>query len=558
MKEVGMSYSRLVDVYEALDSTTKRLEKTSILGDFFKEIGGKNPKLLPIVTLLTLGRVFPTWSEEELGIGTKLLMKAIAFVVGVRPEDVENMQRDAGDIGKAAQNLFMKKKQSTLFSRSLTIEKVHSNLIKIATINGSRAQSKKLEILRELLSSASPVEAKYITRSVIEELRVGVGEGTIRDALALAFNVDKEIIERAHMLTNDLGLVAEVSKEEGVQGLQKLSLLPGKPVKPMLAQLSRGISDSILEMGWAICETKYDGIRVQIHRLNNEINIFTRRLENISNAVPEIVEYIRKSLPSKDFIVEGEIIVTKDGKPISFQYILQRVRRKYDIERMRDEVPLKLYLFDILYYKEPLIDIPFEKRRQVLESIVTVNENKIQLSRNIKVTPESLQDAEDLFNESIKSGHEGIMIKDPHAPYMPGIRGKKMLKFKAEPETLDLIIVGGSYGRGKRAHLIGSYLLAARDENNELKTLAYAATGLDDQTLLELYTLTKHLITSKVGRQVKIAPHIILEVAYSEIVKSPEYESGYSLRFPVVKRIRDDLSIEDIDTVERIDSMFKN
>ena len=555
--EAGMSYSQMVDVYEALDSTTKRLEKTTILAKFFADIGEKNPKLLPVVTLLSLGRVFPTWSEEELGIGTKLLMKAIAFVVGVKPEDVEDMQRDAGDIGQAAQNLFMKKKQATLFTRTLTIEKVHSNLIKIADISGSKAQSKKLEILRELLSSASPTEAKYITRTVIEELRVGVGEGTIRDALAQAFEVDKNIVERAHMLTNDLGLVAEVSKEEGTEGLEKLSLKPGKPVKPMLAQLSPGISTSILEMGWALCETKYDGIRVQIHRLGKEVNIFTRRLENISNAVPEIVEYIRKSLPSKDFIVEGEIIVTRNGKPISFQYILQRIRRKYDIERMREEVPLKLYLFDVLYYNGPLIDAPFEKRREVLESIVNVSGDKIQLSKQVKVTPESLQDAEDLFNESIKGGHEGIMIKDPNAPYIPGIRGKKMLKFKAEPETLDLVVVGGSYGRGKRAHLIGSYLLAARDENNELKTLAYAATGLDDKTLLELHELVEPLIISKIGRQVKIAPHIILEIAYSEIVKSPEYESGYSLRFPVVKRIRDDLSIDDIDTVDRIDSMFK-
>jgi DNA ligase 1 len=555
--EDGMNYSRMVDVYEALDSTTKRLEKTTILAKFFADIGEKNPKLLPVVTLLSLGRVFPTWSEEELGIGTKLLMKAIAFVVGVKPEDVEDMQRDAGDIGQAAQNLFMKKKQATLFTRTLTIEKVHSNLVKIADISGSKAQSKKLEILRELLSSASPTEAKYITRTVIEELRVGVGEGTIRDALAQAFEVDKNIVERAHMLTNDLGLVAEVSKENGTDGLKKLSLKPGKPVKPMLAQLSPGISTSILEMGWALCETKYDGIRVQIHRLGNEVNIFTRRLENISNAVPEIVEYIRKSLPSKDFIVEGEIIVTRNGKPISFQYILQRVRRKYDIERMREEVPLKLYLFDVLYYNGSLIDAPFEKRREVLESIVNVSGDKIKLSKQVKVTPDSLQDAEDLFNESIKGGHEGIMIKDPNAPYIPGIRGKKMLKFKAEPETLDLVVVGGSYGRGKRAHLIGSYLLAARDENNELKTLAYAATGLDDKTLLELHELVEPIIISKIGRQVKIAPHIILEVAYSEIVKSPEYESGYSLRFPVVKRIRDDLSIDDIDTVDRIDSMFK-
>jgi DNA ligase 1 len=555
--EVGMSYSKMVDVYETLDSTTKRLEKTSILAHFFASIGEKNPKLLPIVTLLSLGRVFPTWSEEELGIGSKLLMKAIALVVGVKPEDVEDMQRDAGDIGQAAQNLFMKKKQATLFTRSLTIEKVHSNLVKIASINGSRAQSKKLEILRELLSSSSPTEAKYITRTVIEELRVGVGEGTIRDSLAQAFGVDKEVVERAHMLTNDLGLVAEVSKEEGVEGLKKLTLNPGKPVKPMLAQLSPGISTSILEMGWALCETKYDGIRVQIHRLDNEVNIFTRRLENISKAVPEIVEYIKKSLPSMDFIVEGEIIVTKDGKPISFQYILQRVRRKYDIERMREEVPLKLFLFDVLYYNGPLIDTPFEKRREVLESIVTVSDNKIQLSRQVKVTPDSLQDAEDLFNESIKMGHEGIMIKDPQAPYMPGIRGKKMLKFKAEPETLDLVVVGGTYGRGKRAHLIGSYQLAARDENNNLQTIAYAATGLDDKTLLELYGLAEPLITSKIGTQVKIAPHIILEIAYSEIVKSPDSESGYSLRFPVVKRIRDDLSIDDIDSVDRIESMFK-
>ncbi len=193
VSEEGMSYGKMVDVYEALNSTTKRLEKTSILAKFFSDIGEKNPKLLPIVTLLSLGRVFPTWSEEELGIGTKILMRAIAFVVGVKPEDVEDMQRDAGDIGQAAENLFRKKKQATLFTRSLTIEKVHSNLIKIATISGSKAQSKKLEILRELLSSSSPTEAKYITRTVIEELRVGVGEGTIRDALAQAFGVEKQL-----------------------------------------------------------------------------------------------------------------------------------------------------------------------------------------------------------------------------------------------------------------------------------------------------------------------------------------------------------------------------
>jgi DNA ligase-1 len=548
-----IKYERLVDVYQALDST-KRLEKTEILSDFFSDI---HPQLLPIVTLMALGRVFPVWSEEELGIGSKLLMKAISSVVGVTPEDVEDQVRDQGDIGAASEALFKKRTQTTFFSKPLTIEMVYNNLRKISSVSGNRAQSRKMSIIRELLSMASPLEAKYITRTILEELRVGVGEGTIRDAISQAFGVKKEILDRAHMLTNDLGLVAQVTMEEGEKGLKKLTLNPGKPVKPMLAQLAPGIKESVNEMGRAFCETKYDGIRVQIHRKGPEIMVFTRRLENISNAVPDIIEYIENSLPHQDFIVEGEIIVTKDGKPISFQYILQRVRRKYDIEKVMEEVPLTLYLFDVLYFNEPLIDAPLEQRRNVLESIVKLSENKIQLSRQVKVTMENVEEAEYLFTDSLNKGHEGIMIKDPNEPYIPGIRGKKMLKFKAEPESLDLVVVGGTYGKGKRAHFIGSYLTALSDESGDLKTIAHVATGLDDKTLLELSQRMDEITQESKGRQVKVKPHIILEIAYSEIVKSPEYESGYSLRFPVVKRIRDDLSLDDIDTVARVESMFK-
>ena len=555
--ESNMKYDKLVELYEVLDSTTKRLEKTSLIADFLSMVGEEDPNILSIVTLLTLGRIFPTWSEEELGLGSKLLMKAIALVVGVKPGEVEDQMRDSGDIGLAAQELFSRKVQSTLFRRNLTIEKVHQNLVKIADITGGRSQYKKLEILRELLSSASPLEAKYITRTVIEELRVGVGEGTMKDAVSRAFKVPKETVERAHMLTNDLGLVAEVTKEQGTEGLQKLTLEPGKPVKPMLAQLSPNYITSIQEMGWAFCETKYDGIRVQIHREGDEINIFTRRLENISPALPEIIEYIKKAIKPSDFIVEGEIIVTQDGKPISFQYILQRVRRKYEIEKMREKIPLTIYLFDVLYYNQPVLDEPFKDRRELLEKIVQIIPRKLELSTQVKVTPENPEKAENLFNESIDEGHEGIMIKDPYAPYIPGIRGKKMLKWKATPETLDLVVVGGTYGTGKRAHLIGSFLLALRDEDNKLKNLAHVATGLDDKTLQELSEISEPLIIRKIGRQVEMVPSIIMEIAFSEIVKSPEYESGYSLRFPVVKRIRNDLNIEDIDTVDRVKSIYQ-
>ncbi|MDP1553802.1 MAG: ATP-dependent DNA ligase [Methanobacteriaceae archaeon] len=549
-----MKYESMVEVYYALESTTKRLEKTKTLADFFS---GIDSELLPVVTIMALGRVFPVWSEEELGVGSKLLIKAIASVVGVSSDDVEDQIRDQGDIGTASEVLFKKRSQTTFFSQPLTIEMVYNNLRKIASISGNRAQSRKMSIIRELLSLSSPMEAKYITRTVLEELRVGVGEGTIRDAISVAFGVDKEILDRAHMLTNDLGWVAQVTLEEGEEGLKKISLKPGKPVKPMLAQLAKGIKESVTEMGRVFCETKYDGIRVQIHRKGQEVMVFTRRLENISNAVPDVIEYIEKSLPHQDFIVEGEIIVTKNGKPISFQYILQRIRRKYDIEKVMGEVPLTLYLFDVLYFNKPFIDAPLENRRSKLESIVNTSENKIQLSKLVKITMDNVQEAENLFTESIDKGHEGIMIKDPQAPYIPGIRGKKMLKYKAEPETLDLVVVGGSYGKGKRAHFIGSYLMALRDEDGGFQTIAHVATGLDDKTLLELSERMDKIIKHRKGGLIKVNPHIILEIAYSEIVNSPEYESGFSLRFPVVKRIRDDLSLEDIDTVARVKSIFK-
>lgn len=556
--DIFMLYQELVTVYQDLDSTTKRLEKTTILANFLGKVGSEDPEILSIVTLLSLGMIFPTWSEDELGIGAKLLMKAISMVVGVAPDDVENQMRETGDIGQAAEELYHKKSQVTLFTQPLTIEKVHQNLVKMANISGKRAQFKKIDYLMELLSAASPQEAKYLTRTVLEELRVGVGDGTIRDAISQAFNVPPEVTERAHMLTNDMGLVAEVALMQGEEGLRDLTLKPGKPVKPMLAQLSPGIKQSIEEMGWAICETKYDGIRVQIHRYGGKIDVFTRRLENISHALPEIADYIQTSLPDHDFIVEGEIIASRDGKPISFQYMLQRVRRKYEVEKMVSKIPLTLYLFDLLYYREPVLDEPLEERRKILESIVKPDPGKLELSRQVKVTPDEIEKANDLFEASIKGGHEGIMIKDPHAPYMPGIRGKKMLKLKAEPETLDLVVVGGTYGTGKRAHLIGSYLMAIQDENNQLKALAYAATGLDDKTLLELSDMVEPLIISKKGREVKIEPSIILEIAFSEIVESPESETGYSLRFPVVKRIRNDRGLDEIDTLERIESIFKN
>ena len=548
-----MKYQELVNVYEALGATTKRLEKTDILADFFKRVEEED---LEKITLMALGSVFPSWSEEEQGIGDKLVMKAVGDAVGVSVDVVEDAIRDEGDIGAAAEKLYTKKAQMTFFSQPLTVKFVYNQLRKLATISGSRSTARKISNILELLSSASGKEAKYICRTILEELRIGVGEGIIRDAISQAFDVDKAVAERAHMLTNDLGLVAKVAKLEGEDGLKKLTLIPGRPVKPMLAQLSEGIDISVEEMGCALCETKYDGFRTQFHKKGDEITLFTRRLENVTHAFPDAVDFIRRGFPDEDFIAEGEIVGFKDDKPLPFQTVLQRVRRKYDIHDAMKNVPIKIFLYDLLYFKEPVVDEPIIKRREILENAVDTSVDELNLSDIVKVGPENIDDAVELFNKSIAGGHEGIMIKNCAEPYIPGIRGKKMLKFKAEPETLDAVIVGGTKGIGKRGEFIGSYEIALRDEYGDLQTITKIGSGLSDDDLANLTRQMKEIIISEKGTHITVQPKIVLEIKYSEIVKSPEYPAGYSLRFPIVKSIRTDKGVEDIDTIERLESMY--
>ena len=549
-----MKYQELVNVYEALGATTKRLEKTDILADFLKTVEEED---LEKITLMALGSVFPSWSEEEQGIGDKLVMKAVGDAVGVSVDVVEDAIRDEGDIGAAAEKLYAKKAQMTFFSQPLTVSFVYNQLRKLSTITGSRSTARKISNILELLSSASGKEAKYICRTILEELRIGVGEGILRDAISQAFDVDKAVAERAHMLTNDLGLVAKVAMEEGEAGLRKLNLVPGRPVKPMLAQLSDGIDISIEEMGCALCETKYDGFRTQFHKKGDEITLFTRQLENVTHAFPDAVEAIREGFPDEDFIVEGEIVGFRDDKPLPFQTVLQRVRRKYDIHEAMQNVPIKIFLYDLLYFKEPTVDEPIIKRREIMENIVDCSSSELNLSDIVKVGPENIDDAINLFNKSIEGGHEGIMIKNCAEPYIPGIRGKKMLKFKAEPETLDAVVVGGVKGIGKRGEFIGSYEIALRDEFGELQTITRIGSGLSDDDLTRLTKMMEDLKISEKGTHITVHPRIVFEVSYSEIVKSPEYPAGYSLRFPIVKSIRTDKGVEDIDTIERLESMFK-
>lgn len=551
----NMLYEDLVNTYEEIASTTSRLEKQDIISDFLKSIKEKDPEIVYDVTLLLQGKIFPPWSEKEMGISTQLIIKALSKLLGENTKTIENRLASVGDMGEITEELINNNKQVTFFKVPLTIKKVISNLRKTESIIGSNSQNKKLNYILELYTSASGVEAKYITRTITEKLRIGVGEGTLVEAIAQAYGIEKEVIDRAYMLSNDLGEVA-LRAQDSIESVKSLTIMPGKPIKPMLAQLSPGIKESIEEMGEVICETKYDGIRVQIHKKDDEIKIFTRRLENVTKALPEIVDYVRNALPDVDYIVEGEVIATKDGNPISFQYILQRVKRKYDVEKMIEKIPLKIFLFDILYYKEPTAELPMDKRRELLNSVVNVSPN-VELSTMKTVNSDNVKDAEELFKWSIDEGHEGIMFKDVASPYSPGKRGKNMLKYKPLRETLDCVITGGTYGKGKRAKFFGSYLLSLLDESSgEYKTLVHAATGMDDELLASLTERMQEYIISASEQTVTFKPAVILEVAYSEIVESNEYESGYSLRFPAIKRVRDDIGLDQVDTITKLHQMI--
>jgi len=550
------SYAKLVEVYEEIAVNSARLKKKDIIADFLVDIKNTDPEITYDVTLLLQGKIFPPWSDKEMGISTQLIIKTLSKLLGEKTSYIEDKLASVGDMGEITEELIKNNKQVSFFKIPLTVSKVLSNLRKTESITGSKSQNKKLNYLLELYTSASPLEAKYITRTITERLRIGVGEGTLVDAISQAYGIDKDVIDRAYMLSNDLGEVASRAKDS-LESVKSLTISPGKPIRPMLAQLSPGIEESIVELGEVVCETKYDGIRVQIHHYDGQTKVFTRRLENVTHALPEVVDYVEDALPDVDYIVEGEVIATRDNKPISFQYILQRIKRKYDIERMRDEVPLKLFLFDVLYYNEPVAEDCLGDRRKLLEDIVEVSDN-VELSSMKVVDAGSVDDALELFDWSIAENHEGIMLKDINSSYSPGKRGKAMLKFKPIRETLDCVITGGVYGKGRRAKYFGSYLISLFDEDSgEFKTLVHAATGMDDDMLVSLTERMEKLVVSRSEQNVVFKPEVILEVAFSEIVESTEYECGYSLRFPAIKGVRDDIGLDQVDSISKLKQIFE-
>jgi len=567
-----MYYSRLADTYEELEKTPAKLKKSGIIADLLK---GTEAKEIGMAVLLLQGRVFPIWSEKELGIANLLMIKAISSATGFPVQRVEERFKKTGDLGLVVEELIKNRRQSTLFRRRLTIEKVFENLRKIAEVEGKGSQDKKFQLVSEIMGSAEAKEAKYIVRTVLGELRIGVAEGIIRDAIAEAFIPGEDgakAIEWAWFLTGDYGEVAAIAKEKGMAGLKKVRLEIGKPIQVLLAEKSPSLSDALESFEECAIEVKYDGARVQIHKKGERIWLYTRRLENITKQFPDLVDLVRRHVKGSEFIIEGEILAIdpKTHNPLTFQTLSQRIHRKYDIQETIKQIPIQANLFDVIYLDgKSFFEADFKERRRTLESIITEVPGKFQLAEEL--ITKDLKKAEQFYRKALEQNQEGVMVKNLKALYQPGRRvAGGWLKVKPTMENLDLAIVGGTWGTGKRAGWMGSFLLGVRDGDRFLEC-GMIGTGIREKeqekeseevnakegvTFVNLTKLLKPYIESEKASSIKIKPKVVVEVAYEEIQKSPNYESGFALRFPRVIRIRFDKGIEQADTLERLKRLY--
>ena len=539
-----MLFREFSEICERLEAIPGRLEMIDLLS---LELPRLDDRELPIFVRFIMGRIFPDWSPLKLGIGPNLLYEAVAYVAGMKKEAIVSAVSAEGDAGKAIEKVLLGKEQTSFFAEELTVGDVYRECEAIAASGGKKSQREKLLAVRKLFANAKPLEGRYLARLILGELRIGIGEGNVRDAIAQAFSLDPAEVDHAYQAMNDLGEVARLARQ-GEQALSAVHIEVFRPIKMMLAQQG-SIGDMVKEHGKVAAEYKYDGTRIQFHKKGGKVRIYSRKLEEVTNALPDVITKLTAAT-SHDVILDGEAVATKDGRPMPFQFVLRRFRRKYDIEAQAEKIELVPYIFDILSVDgETLIDLPFSERRKRLEEALTSH-----------VAPQRVSDDPtalgEFYNDALDAGHEGIMLKDPGSRYQPGVRGKHWIKVKPEVDTLDLAVVGGEWGEGRRAHFFGSFLLACQDRG-KLLAVGKVATGISDEMLAMIYETMKDLVISRSGKEVTFEPRMVFEVGYSEIQTSPNYTSGFALRFPRFNRIRDDKGVDEIETLDSVRSRFQ-
>jgi len=559
-----MKYSILCDVYEELEKHSSRLEKTEILASFLKKLKKEDKELI----YLLQGRIFPDYDEREMGISTQLAIKALSKSTGSSPSEIEKSWKKLGDLGLVAEQIVEKKKQSTLSDEDISTEKVLKNLQKLPELEGKGAIDKKLSLIAELLTAATPKEAKYLIRTLLGDLRIGTGSGTLRDAIVWACfdKEDKEayeLVQDAFDKATDWKLVFEASCK-GKKELKKTELTPGQAVKVMLYPKVKNIDEAFERAGKpAAFEFKYDGFRMMINKEENgKIKLFTRRLDNVSRQFPDVVKYIKDNIKGKSFIIDAEAVgydpKTKIYRP--FQEISQRIKRKYDIEKLEKELPVEVIIFDVIYYEgKSYIKTPFEERRKLLKKIVKQEKHKTILAKQL-ITDKELA-AQKFFDKAIEEGQEGLMVKRLDAPYKPGSRIGYGYKLKPEDKDFDLVITEAEYGTGKRAGWLTSYSVSCKSDNKFLE-VGKVSTGLKEKdeeglSFNKMTKILKPLIEKEHGRKVLVKPKVVVAVTYQNIQKSPTYTSGYALRFPRITHLRPDRNTSDIATKKEIEKEYK-
>ena len=576
-----MDFSIVAEIFEKMENTTKRIELTNILVELLK----KTPKkIIPNAVYLLQGIIRPNFEGVELGIAEKLAIRAISKSSGLSIKKIEDDYRKVGDLGLTASNILKLKTQTTFTAEKITLERVYETLFKIAKLEGKGSQDLKMKHISSLLNDATPLEAKFVLKILLGTLRLGVAENTVMDALAIAFTgkkENKERIENAYNVSSDLGKVSQIVATNGIGGIKKIKISLFSPIRPMLADRVKSEKEAIKKMPELFsAEYKLDGERVQIHKQANKIILFSRRLENITQYYPDIVENIGKSLNVHEGVFEAEIVPINEntGEFLPFQELMHR-RRKYKLEQAVSQYPITVNFFDVLYFdKKDCLNLEYSERRKILEKLVN-EDNFSKLVPMLFVKNEN--EIEDFLENSINAGCEGLMLKTPSAPYRAGSRGSNWLKLKREyrnelGDSLDLIVIGAYFGRGRRTGLYGTLLLGTYNpEKDNFPSICKVGTGFTDESLDQLYQILSNNVTlkknprilSEMEADVWFEPELVLEIVASEITLSPIHKtgldlirknSGFALRFPkFTGKIRYEKAVEDASTVEEVLTLYK-
>jgi len=577
-----MKFAEIAEFFDRMEITTKRLELTEILVELLKNTP---VEVVSKIVYLLQGKLRPNFEGVELGIAEKLAMKSIAKSSGMSIKKIEDDYKTNGDLGKTAANILKQKTQTTFSAENITLERVYDTLLKIANLEGRGSQDMKIKYISSLLNDATANEAKFILKILLGTLRLGVAENTLMNALAIAYTGEKnnrEQIENAYNVSSDLGHVSEVIAASGINGMLQFEMSVFNPVRPMLADRVKSEEDAINKFQDEFAaEYKLDGERAQIHKKGNEIVIFSRSLEQITQYYPDIVEKIPKILICDDCILEAEIVAMNEstGDFLPFQELMHR-RRKYKIEQAVSDYPISVNFFDVLYFNgKKTIDLPYLERREILLKI-------IKESKFAKVIPMSIVKNEsgvlEVLENSINSGCEGLMLKMLHSPYKAGMRGSNWLKLKREyqnelGDSLDLIVIGAFFGKGRRTGRYGTLLLATyNDENDTFPSICKVGTGFTDESLDQLYQILSPNVTIKKNSRIEsdmeadvwFEPNLVIEIVASEITLSPIHKTGFNtlrkdsglaLRFPkFTGKVRSEKHVEDASTDDEVIALYKS